>query len=636
MSIYSIGITALNAAQTGVLTTSHNIANASTPGYTRQQIVQTTNTPLLTGAGFLGQGTNVQTIQRITNLYVSRQLMSAQTGVAEMDTYLAQIRQLDNLLADPGAGLSPALSAFFKGIQDLAANPSSIPARQAALSGAQALVSRFHGLDQRISEVRDGVNQQIADEAAKINALAVQLGDINQRIVLAQAAGPNLPANDLFDQRDQLISEINAEIRTTTVQQGDGTYSVFIGSGQPLVVGTQVSALQAVRDNDDPQRITLALRTPYGSTIPLAESLLSGGSLGGLLAFRTQTLDTAQNSLGRVAISLAQTFNDIHKLGQDLDGTPGGDFFRMASPVTFAGATNTGTGVLTATLTASAASDLTTSDYRLTYNSGNYILTRLADNTSWSSATLSGLPPAGSPQGFTLAISGTPVDGDSFKIEPTRAGASSLAVLINDPRSIAAAAPIVTSTPLNNTGTAHIDSGSVTSTASLPLGSSVTLQYVSATNQFVVSGPIAAGPFTHATGQPMSFGGLSVTITGTPADGDRFLIDDNTYGVSDNRNAVALAGLQTSKTMASGSATYQDAYAQIVSLIGNKTREVEVTGKAQQALADQAQSARDQVSGVNLDEEAAKLLQYQQAYQAAAKMIQVAGKLFDEILALGR
>ena len=632
MSTYSVGISALNAAQVGVQTASHNIANASTPGYTRQQIIQTTNTPLFTGAGFVGEGTNVQTVQRIYNQYVSGQLMSAQTGVAEMDTYLAQIQQLDNLLADPSAGLSPALSGFFKGVQDLAANPASIPARQSALSTAQSLVARFQAIDQRITELRDGVNQQVTDEVSKINSLAVQLGDINQRIILTQAAGPNQPANDLHDQRDQLIADINKEIRTQVVQQSDGSYSIFIGNGQPLVVGTQVSTLKAAQDPNDPQKITLAMKTSSGSETILPESLLTGGNLGGLLAFRTETLDTAQNSLGRVAIGLAQTFNDIHKSGQDLNGVLGGDFFKMSSPATFSGTTNTGTGVLTATLTASAASDLTTSDYLLTYKGGNYTLTRLADNTSWTNASLANLPPVAEPQGFTLAISGTPADGDSFKIEPTRKGASSLAVLIGDPRSIAAAAPIRTSTGMNNTGTGSISAGEVLDVTNPNLQATATLNFVAGGYQVNGAGPVI--PYT--SGANIDLNGWRVAISGTPAVGDVFTVEKNTFGVSDNRNAVALAALQTTKTMLSGSASYQDAYAQIVSLIGNKSREVEVTGKAQQALADQAQSARDQISGVNLDEEAAKLLQYQQAYQAAAKMIDIAGKLFDEILALGK
>ncbi|MDP2808787.1 MAG: flagellar hook-associated protein FlgK [Rhodocyclaceae bacterium] len=741
--VFNVGLTALSAAQVGVLTTSHNIANASTPGYTRQQIVQTTNTPLFTGVGFLGQGTNVQTIQRVYNQFISTQLMSAQAGVAEMDTYLAQIDQLDNLLADPSAGLSPALSDFFKGVQELAANPSSVPARQAMLSGGQALAARFQSIDRRISEVRDGVNQQVTDEIAKINSYAVQLGDINQRIILAQATGSNQPANDLIDQREQMIAELNKEIRTQSFQQNDGTYNVFIGNGQPLVVGRDVSTLQAVQDINDPQKTTVSLKSAYGTTMTLTESLLTGGNLGGLLAFRNQSLDPAQNALGRVAIGLAQTFNEIHRLGQDLTGALGGNFFNVSTPVVNSGtlnatqatvlsaqivnsdyrvtyssgtstydvvrlsdsaamgsftaasfpitvdgvkisltsgaaangdvflvrpgnaagsrviaeSDNTGTAVINST--GSNLQALTTSDYRLDVmaSGGPYTfsLTRLSDGQLWSgtgasaAAALSDLATK-QQVGFNLTLSGTaPSVGDSFSIQPTRVGARNLSVALTDPSAVAAALPIRTAATLNNTGTATISAGSVESKSTLPLAAPVTLTFNSTTNQFSVAGAVpAVGNIAYdpasLTSKAISFNGLSFTISGTPQNGDSFTVSANANGVSDNRTMQLLGGLQTLNTLAGtpGSATagatasFQAAYAQIVSQVGNKAREVEVTGKAQQSLADQAQSARDQISGVNLDEEAANLMRYQQAYQAAAKMLDIAGRLFDEILAIGR
>ncbi len=631
--IFNVGISGLNAAQAGVLTTGHNIANAATPGFSRQTVFQTTRTPVFTGAGFIGQGTDVQTVQRIYNRFLSGQVLSAQAGAAEMDSYLAQIKQIDNLLADPNAGLSPALADFFKGVQEVAAYPASLPARQSMLSASQALVARFQSLDQRLREIRDGINSQIASEVTLINSYARQIADVNQRIILAQAAGPNQPANDLLDQRDQLIADLNKEIRVSTLQQSDGTYSVFIGNGQPLVVGTLNYTMQAVAAPDDPERTIVALRAPTGATINMPESLLTGGKLGGLIAFRSESLDPVQNGLGRIALTLAQNFNDQHRLGQDLSGALGGNYFdiSLAGPTVGANANN---AVPTQSPAVSIASigALTTSDYRLSYDGANYTLLRLSDNNARTYAAL--------PQtvdGLTIAA-GTwvPVAGDSFLIQPTRNGAGNLALAISDGRAIAAAAPIRTGTSLGNSGTAKIDAGNVSSTASLPLGGTVTLTYDAAATQFIVSGPIAAGPFAYVSGQPISIAGMTVTITGNPASGDTFTIGNNSNGVADSRNAVLLGALQTATPMAGGTASYQSAYSQIVSQTGNKTREVEVTGKAQQTLADQAQSAVDQVSGVNLDEEAANLLRYQQAYQASAKLIELAGKLFDEILAISR
>lgn len=631
MGIFNVAVSGLNAAQVGILTTSHNIANASTEGYNRQQIFQTTNTPMFTGAGFIGQGTSVETIRRVYSQQLSQQVLAASTGAAEMDSYLGQISQIDNLLADPNAGLSPALSSFFGAVQEMAANPASLPARQAMLSASQALVSRFQAIDQRMTEIRTGVNAQITSEVGAINSYAKQIAEINQRIILAQAAGPNQPANDLLDKRDQLIADLNTTIRATTITQSDGTYSVFIGNGQPLVIGAQSFSMQAMAAPDDPERMIVALKSPNGTTVTMPESMLTGGSLGGLIAFRTASLDAAQNALGRIALTLATDFNAQHRLGQDLTGALGGDYFVAASSLVRqpqANNTNTGTGVLS--LAVSTVDALTTSDYRLSYDGANYTLLRLSDNTA--------IPytPGTEVDGITLTLSGAPAAGDSFLIQPTRMGAANLALAIADPRAIAAAAPIRTATPLTNTGTATINAGSVTATTSLPLASAITLTYDQATNTFSATGGITAGPFAYTAGQPISFSGISVTISGAPANGDIFTIQNNTSGVADNRNGVLLGALQTSNTMEGGTATYQSAYSTIVAQVGNKTREVRITGEAQQSLLDQAKSTRDQLSGVNLDEEAANLLRYQQAYQAAAKAISIAGTLFDEILALGR
>ena len=639
MSIFNVAVSGLNAAQVGIQTTSHNISNASTAGYNRQQIIQTTNIPMFTGAGFIGQGTSVETVRRVYSQQLSEQVRSASTGAAEMDSYLSQISQIDNLLADPDAGLSPALSSFFAAVQEMAAYPASLPARQAMLSSSQALVSRFQAIDERMTEIRSGVNAQITSEVTAINSYAQQIAEINQRIVLAQAAGPNQPANDLLDQRDQLIADLNTKIRATTITQSDGTYSVFIGNGQPLVIGTLSFSMQAMAAPDDPERMIVALRSPNGNPpILMPESMLTGGSLGGLIAFRSDSLDAAQNALGRIALTLATDVNAQHRLGQDLTGALGGDYFVAASSLVRqpqANSTNAGTGVLSLAVT--TVPDLTTSDYRLTYDGANYSLLRLSDNTAIPYTLGTEV------DGITLTLSGAPSAGDSFLIQPTRMGAANLALAITDPRAIAAATPIRTGTALTNTGTASIDAGSISSIASLPLTGTVTLTYDSGTNQFVVTGPIAAGPFAYTTGTPINFAGMSVTITGAPANGDSFTIVNNTSGVSDNRNAVLLGALQTKNTMEGDSAngvaptaTYQSAYSTLVAQVGNKTREVEITGKAQQSLFEQAEATRSQLSGVNLDEEAANLLRYQQAYQAAAKVISIAGTLFDEILALSR
>ncbi|MEO7480611.1 MAG: flagellar hook-associated protein FlgK, partial [Sulfuriferula sp.] len=461
-NILSIGQSALAAAQAGISTTGNNIANAATPGYSRQVVVQGSALSQNLGYGFLGQGTQVETIKRIYNDFQAGQVRATQSTNSSQSTYATQLQQVDNMLADPSAGLSPALQGFFKGVQDLAANPASVPSRQAALSSGQSLAARFQSLNDQLTQMNQGVNSQISSSVGVINTYAQKIAQLNNSITLAQGAANGQPANSLLDQRDQLLSDLSKEIQTSVVKQDDGKYNVFIGNGQPLVIGSQTYALKTAVSPTDPGRAEVAYAT-NGSSVIMGENSLGGGTLGGLLAFRSQSLDPAQNALGRVAIGLASDFNAQHRLGQDLNGNLGGNFFTVASPRVAASYGNTGTGVLNATI--SNASALTASDYRLNYDGTNYQLTRATDGAV---TTFSSFPQT--IDGVSLNISGTPAAGDSFLIRPTVDGAKSISVAISDPALIAAAAPIrstASSPPIRstssatNTGTGTVGTASV-------------------------------------------------------------------------------------------------------------------------------------------------------------------------------
>lgn len=632
-SLLNIGITGLNAAQAGLVTTSHNIANAATPGFSRQTTIQTTQEPMFTGAGFFGQGTRVETVKRIYSEYLTQQVLSADTRRAQFDSYADQVAQIDNLLADTSVGLSPALQDFFKAVQDTAANPASIPARQSMISTAQSLVSRFQTLDQRLTEIRDGTEKQIEATVGEINSFAQQIADINQRIVLAQSSGTGQAANDLLDQRDVLISDLNQLTRVSTLAESDGSIAVFIGSGQPLVIGSHPSQLQTAPYASDSTRLGVNLVTSSGNSVGIPESLLDGGKLGGLLSFRANSLDSAQNQLGLVALGLAESMNAQHRLGQDLYGNLGGDFFAAPAPTVVPG------GAVNVSVTSVAG--LTASDYHITNNGGgNFTVTRLTDGQ----VLLNAAPLPASIDGLGITAGSLAV-GATATIQPTRNAARDIAVaaaVALDPRLIAAAAPVVVNTALANTGTGQVTGLTVNSTTGLPLAGDITLTFDAATKTFNVSGAtpasLAFDPATQANGVSFTLGSVDLTfsITGTPADGDSFTLTTTTAGVSDNRNAVLLGALQTAKTMLGGTASYQSTYSQLVSQVGNKTREVQVNRDAQASLLEQAKTQRDSVSGVNLDEEAANLIRYQQAYQAAAKVMTIASTLFDEVLAIGR
>jgi flagellar hook-associated protein 1 FlgK len=652
MGIFSVGISGLNAAQVGILTTSHNIANASTAGYNKQEIVQSTNIPMYTGAGFQGQGTNVSTVKRIYDQFLSRQVLSAEAGAKEMESYAAQIAQIDNLLADPNAGLSPAMAAFFKGVQEVAANPSSIPSRQSMLSQTQSLVARFQSLDQRLTEIRDGSNAQIGSHVTNINTFSTQLAEVNQRIIMAKATSAVHAPNDLLDQRDQMLKDLNQIVRVSTVEQSDGSFNVFFGNGQPLVVGIQSYQLQAVGASDDPERTVVAITGVGGTALTLPDSQITGGFLGGLMSFRNSSLDPAQNALGAIAMTLAQNFNDQHKLGMDLTGAAGQNYFNMGAPAVFANALPAlPAGTISVVYDTANINRLTSSDYKLGFDGANYNLTRIDTGAVTQYAAL-----PQSVDGMTIdAGTWAPVAGDSFKIQPARLGARNISLAFSDARMIAAAAPIRTGSPLTNTGTATISSGTVNALVppavlDVNLRNTVTITFnvdntvVPAVTTYdvtdAVNGALAAAqPYT--AGANITYNGWTTQVSGNPATGDIFTVSVNSNGVSDNRNAMLLGAFQTANTMigsatSAATASYQGAYSQIVSSVGSKANEVNAIGDAQQGLVENATAALQQVSGVNLDEEAANLLRYQQAYQASAKILATASKVFDEILALGR
>ncbi len=640
-NILNIGQTGLAAAQVGITTAGHNIANAATPGYSRQTVVQTTGIPQFFGYGFVGSGTDVSTIKRVYNDFLGNQVSSAQASSSELSTYATQINQIDNLLGDQSSGLAPALQDFFNGMQTLASDPGSVPARQSVLSSADSLATRFNTLDSRLEEISQGVNAQVTSSIGLINSYASQLAKLNDSIVKAQN-GTGQPPNDLLDQRDQLINDLSKEVKVTVVKQDGGQYNVFIGNGLPLVVGTTAYSLQATPSRTDPTRTEVGYVTA-GSTVVLGTSSLSGGTLGALLNFRNDTLDTAQNALGRIAIALTDSFNAQHQLGQDLNGQLGGNFFKPIAPQVDTSTKNTGSGVVAATILDS--SQLTGSDYRIKYDGTQYTLIRSSDNTS---STFTTFPQTIDGVQISLA-SGTPAAGDEFTIRPTAAGGSGFGVLINDVSKLAAGAPVRTAQTAANTGSGKISAGSVNANYLVsPLSSPVTLTYDGTNNQLtgfpatqavtvtingVPTTYAAAAPVPYTAGATISFGGISFVLSGTPADTDTFTVGPNTSGAGDSRNALLLAGLQSSKTL--GNTSYQGAYAQLISQIGTKANEVQTTSAAADKLLNDANQSQQSVSGVNLDEEAADLIRYQQAYQASAKVMQIASSLFDTLLTLG-
>lgn len=645
--VFGVGLSGLMASQRGLATTGHNISNVNTDGYSRQRVELATRTPQRSEGGFIGTGVKVANVRRVYDSFLSDQIRISTANHSGLKALHTLASQVDNTLANPATGLSSAMEGFFNAIQDLNADPSSLPAREVVLSEAQGLAQRLHSLDQWLEDVRGGVNAAIGDVVTEVNSMADEVATLNERIILAQGTGVAEQANDLLDARDELIRAISERININTFQETNGAVNVTVGTGQPLVIANTATPLSVVASPFDPSRSEIAQTVGSGTTV--ISDLISGGEIAGILDFRRQVLDTTQNALGRVATGLAQSVNAQHQLGIDLSGAAGGDFFvplDASGPRVLPNSQNTGTPAAQLGVSIADVSALVVSDYRLAYDGSTYTLTRLSDGTVTDLGNLPATPVVVDGVDISLAA-GVLASGDQFLIQPTRLGARNFGLNVNDPAQIALTGAIRSEASVSNLGSATISQPSVNNANNTPLsgsGGDITMTFdpdalgIGVPGFAVTNGPggvLPYDPATEGTGKTFTFpgfGGTTFTLAGTPLNGDTFVLSDNTNAVGDNRNGLLLAELQQDSILDQGNANFGGAYAEIVASVGTATRQAEISLEAQSTLLDQAVQSRDSVSGVNLDEEAANLLRYQQAYQANAQLIAVADSLFDSLL----
>ncbi|MCG8428524.1 MAG: flagellar hook-associated protein FlgK, partial [Chromatiales bacterium] len=489
----------------------------------------------------------------------------------------------------------------------------------------------------------------------EINSLITSIARANQNIVEAVGTSSGADPNDLLDERDHLLNQLSEKVDIRVVPQDDGAWNVFTSKGLSLVMGSTPANLQAAPSADDISRYDVSLTNTAG-TINISNQL-GGGEIGGLLRYRDEILDPGQNQLGLVAVGLSEHINSMHQLGLDLDGNFGGLVFNDPTVGVIENSLNTGTATITGSFVDTG--NLTGSDYEVrAINANDFVVTRLSDNAIVSTINTGGAYPFTTAEidGFNLTITAGAAADDTFTIRPTRDAAGYIQMELTDPRQFAAASPIRAQPSTNvgggpNLGDGAISQPSNSNVTNLPLAgpATITLEFDSAIPGFTVTGGpggnIPYDPTTQSAGATFTFpgyGGMSFTMTGTPADGDRFVIENNTSGVGDNRNALAMAELQTQNTMlgqtggTTETATFQEVYGQMVSGIGSKTHKAEVSSESVNGLLERNVNALQSVSGVNLDEEAANLIKFQQAYQAAAQVISVASTLFDSLIAATR
>ncbi|MBR8243633.1 flagellar hook-associated protein FlgK [Burkholderia multivorans] len=654
-TLMNLGVSGLNAALWGLTTTGQNISNAATPGYSVERPVYAEASGQYTSSGYLPQGVNTVTVQRQYSQYLSDQLNTAQTQSGALSTWYSLVAQLNNYIGSPTAGISTAITNYFTGLQNVANNAADPTVRQTAISNAQTLADQITAAGQQYDALRQSVNTQLTSTVSQINTYTAQIAQLNQQIAAASSQGQ--PPNQLMDQRDLAVSNLSSLAGVQVVRNSDG-YSVFLAGGQPLVVADKSYQLATVTSPSDPSELTVVSQGIAGANPPgpnqyLPDTSLSGGTLGGLLAFRSQTLDPAQAKLGAIAASFAAQVNAQNALGIDLSGNVGSNLFAVGAPTVYTDTRNQGDATLSVSF--SNASQPTTGDYTLSFDGTQYTLT---DRATGSVVGTSNTMP-GSIGGLDFSVSsGTMQAGDQFTVLPTRGALDGFQLATMNGSAIAAASPVVTSAASTNAGTATITQGPVSagyqvpattltydaatkSLSGFPAGTTVTIagtppQTVTITSSTtpVPYDPAAGATLTMSGTAPGALNGVTVSLSGAPADGDTFQIGPYAGGTNDGTNALALSKLVTAKSFGNGTVTLTGAYASYVNDIGNAASQLKSSSAAQTALVGQITSAQQSVSGVNQNEEAANLMQYQQLYQANAKVIQTAATLFQTVLGL--
>ena len=656
----SIGVSGLQGSQAAITTTSHNIANINTEGYSRQVVGFGTKLPNFVGTGYIGSGVVTNNVQRMMDSLALLDLRANITNHSGLETFVSQSSRIDSVVADPTTGLSPAIQNFFDAMQAVSNDPGSSAARQSLFSQSDLLINRFKILDDQLSTQRISINNELSAVGGQVTSIGSAIADINIDIVGAiGASSSGAMPNDLLDKRDQLINDLSKLVKVAVVEQKDGSANIFIGNGQALVIGGDSNVLSAETDPADPLNSQMVI-SRSGVSIPVTKSLV-GGTLGGLISYRNEMLAPAINRLGLVAMGLASSINDQHQKGMDLNGEIGGLFFNdinnTLSEQSRVTASSLNTGNATITMTIDDVNQVSVTDYSLSFNAGSYTLRSTTDNTILATFVDPGVGTfAVAAEGFTLNFtSGTSSNGDSYFLTPTRSTVGILNKSVSDVTQIAAASPITASSNLGNTGSAEITGSSVSDATTASFATAGVLSpplrfvFTSATTYNVVNDttglplvPAASGVYDPARQNDMmaqaglTTYGYEVKIGGAANSGDTFNVEYNTGGVGDNSNALAMASVQTENILNQSTSTLQEAYGLLVSEVGTRTNEGKISLNASESLLRQTESRVQQVSGVNLDEEAAKLIKFQQSYQASAQIISTAQTIFDTLLSAVR
>ncbi len=618
------GKTALFAFQRALSTTSHNIANVNTDGYSRQRVdfesVTRSGGSLLT----TGSGVRISNIERLSDQFASARVSATTSAHAEQETHYQMASRLDELVTTDGISVAPALSNFFNAIQDANSDPSSIATREVVIENAQQLANRFQSLQGQLDDARSEVNDRTREAVKVVDQYAESIAAINKRIVSSNGSQNSTSTHDLKDQREQLIGKLSEYMDVDTLIQDNGAMSVFIGKGISLVSDGTAQKLSTTRDSLYPDRVQIQIGD--GSSMQQLSARLQGGVIGGLNDFADNTLTHASHELGRLALTIADEINEQHALGVDLDGNAGTDLFDQTEPEVFADTTNTGSGIVRGRITDTQA--LEASEYVLRFDGANFTSTRSVDGV-----TTTGTLPL-SIDGMSLTLSGTPAAGDVFVVSATGRAAGSMKAQLDNPDKLALAGQLASSSDIANLGDSEISAVKVIDPEDISLSTPIDIVFTSESMYDIVdtnSGAVLAGGESYIEDSPITFNGWEISLSGDPMVGDIHRVEPNLSGRGNNSNGLALAEMQTGLHV-NGTESFNDAFGSLVSRIGSNTNAAATRTIALEALRDNAIDRQQTAQGVSLDEEAIDLTRYQQAYQASAQIISTSETLFQSIL----
>lgn len=635
-------------------TVGQNIANANTPGYSRQSVELANAAGQLSGSGFFGKGVDVTTVTRAHDIFLTRESLMA-TAVSSMDqarsTQLSQLQRVFGLGAE---GLGYAANQFLNAMVDVSTHPSDPSARQSALSSAGEAASRFNAAGEQLDALQAGITMDLKTAVASVNQLTQKIADLNGRISMAQGTG-HAP-NDLLDQRDQLVSQLSQYVQVSSILAPDGSIGLFIGGGQRLLLGNTAQKLAVLPDPYDPSRAQVGLVETNG-TLVLDPNSLAGGSIAGTLQFQNVDLQDARNMVGQLAAAYASEINKQQSLGLDLtsaQGSPGSPLFSFGAPQALPAVTNAravgGAFVSSVGLTITDATQLKASSYALVADPagtpGSYQLTRLSDGMTQLVVNGDVV------DGFKITLSATPPGAtDRYLLQPVTRAANGMARILDNLNGLAAASPVTGTVGAANQGTGTIASLSAVLPSTDPsviANVRADISFTSSTGNYSynlvdrsTSLVVASGTGTWAPGQPITLNGFQLTLNGVPKSGDTFTVDKTTLPGANNGNALAFMTIRDKIIVGrqlqldgslTGGANITDTYASAMSEVGVRVQGATTKANISSAVATSAEKARTNQSGVNLDEEAARLMQFQQSYQAAAKVLQVAQTIFDTLL----